>query len=102
MPTDEEIRIEISKLEHFKFRVRQTDGFGGSNRAKIEAGIRTLQTRKDPCDQAEFQGLSSEEAEDGEGYDIDEFNSAKDTFDWLTGSKETPPSEEWRQLLVTG
>lgn len=89
MRSQAEIKAEIEKLKSMKPNVRRISGFGDNHHDAIDAQIRVL-SGEVSCD--EFD----DEFEDTRDNVRD---SAQQALDWMDGSINEVPSDEWESLL---
>jgi len=93
-PEPEKVASEIEKLKEMAPKIRQTDAFGGDNRAKIDAQIQVLEEEMDEDDI--YDEWNDDEDPDST-YDI--VSCARDAMEWRDGDRKESPSSEWKNLV---
>jgi len=88
--SEKAIRAEIEKLEAMKPKVRRYSAFGDDNWRAINAQLDALRSRLTHSD------VDRKYPDDDQ---MDDHSNAMEASNWMVGSTETPPSEDWLSLV---
>jgi hypothetical protein len=91
MRSEKAIKDEIEKLEAMKPKVRRYSAFNDDNWRAINAQLDALKNR---CTQSDIDHKYPDDDQ------MDDHSSATEAVEWMMGSSETPPSEDWLPLVI--
>lgn len=93
-PSQQEINLEITRLEKLLPRVRATSAFGDDNKAAVRADIAVLKEKLSEDDIYDRFEYDTGDEDENRG----ELDSALNARRWLDGQNKNPPSKDWALL----
>ena len=89
--TQEEINIEVKKLEEMKPNVRHFTIFGDDNHEAIDAQLDALKN--------DIEEDTTYDWQDDEEFSEHACEAARQAVQWRDGEESEPPSESWAPLV---